>query len=157
MNESRYREDADFFLQTGGCEFPFQFTERQREGRKRGDEYEKIARVEEQIAREPERAGELLNELLTPYRRAHGGEVGPGLIEQAIAKKVKRYVRGGDLNLLVYVNFTAMGMEVDTIREKVGKHRDAFASLWIITNSVICSLYSNDQLGHIPEGKWGIL
>ena len=158
VNESRYRKDADFFLQAGGSEFPFQFTERQSEGRKRADEYKEIARLEEKIAREPERSGELLSELLSPYRPVHGGEIGPDLIEQAIAKKVKKYyAKSRELNLLVYANFTAMGMEVDTIRETAGKHSDAFASIWIITDSAICSLYSNDQLGHIPEGKWGIL
>ena len=66
-------------------------------------------------------------------------------------------MRGGDLNLLVYANFTAMGLEVNAIREKAGKHRDAFASIWVITNRHICTLFSNELIGEVPEGKWGEL
>jgi hypothetical protein len=158
MNESWYRKDADFFLQVGGKEFPFQTTERQREGRKRGDDYKKFARVEEKITREPELVEELRSELLTPYQPALGGVEGPSWIEQAIAKKVgKHYAESGDLNLLVYVNFDAWNLQADVIRERTRKYRDVFASIWIITDRVICSLYSNDKIGHTPQGKWGIL
>ena len=158
VNESRNREDADFFLAARGCVFPFQTTMRLCEGRRMDEEYKKLAEVESRIESEPERMGEFLSTLLTQYRPALGSEKGPEWIETAIAKKVrKRYAGAPELNLLIYANYDAQGQDVRVIRDRAKAHRDEFASIWIITDRAICSLYSNDRIGNTPEGKWGIL
>ena len=157
MNESRERMDADFFLEASGEVFPFQFTERQAEGRRRGEEYKRRASIREAIAREPEHESELLTQLMTPYRPVLGSAMAPEWIEHAIAKKAERYGKCDDLNLVVYANFHAWDLSVDAAREKTAIHRDSFSSIWVITNTAICSLFSNARLGRTPDGGWGHL
>ena len=158
VNESRDRKDVDFFLEARGRVFPFQTTECLWEGRRRDEEYRKLGEVERGIKAEPERVAEFLSTLLNPYRPALGSEKGPEWIEAAIARKVeKRYAGNEELNLLVYANFEAKGMDVRVIRERVKAHRDKFASIWIITDRHICTLFSNELIGEVPEGGWGVI
>jgi hypothetical protein len=158
VNESRNQMDVDFFLKARGSVFPFQTTECLMEGRRRDEEYRKLGEVERGIESEPERVAEFLSTVLAPYKPALGSEKGPEWIEATIARKVKkRYDRSEELNLLVYANFTAMGLEPDALRERARTHRDIFASIWIITDCHICTLFSNELIGEVPEGKWGEL
>jgi len=150
VNDSLDRKDADFFLEARGGVFPFQTTECMREGRKRDEEYRKLGEVKRGIEVEPERVAEFLSTVLTPYRPVLGSEKGPEWIETAIARKVKKqYAVSEGLNLLVYANFEAKGMDVRVIRERAKAHRDKFASIWIITDRHICTLFSNELIGEV--------
>jgi len=96
--------------------------------------------------------------LLNPYRPALGAEKGTEWIEAAIARKVeKRYAGSEELNLLVYANFEAKGMDVRVIRKRAKAHRDKFASIWIITDRHICTLFSNELIGEVTGWEANVL
>jgi hypothetical protein len=86
VNESRQRLDADFFLETGGVELPFQLVEAMVQGRRRGAEFKALARGVGRI-----KMGNAVR----------GREEGPAWIADAIARKAaKRYASAEDLNLV---------------------------------------------------------
>lgn len=139
INETRENPDVDFYLKTNNKVFPFQITERQMEGRRRGEEW-----IKRDLG---------INEPL-PYRPLQGELDGPSWIENAIAKKVaKQYAGSKGLNLLVYANFTAPNLKYSEVKEKVLEHHEKFASIWIISDRIIGSLFSNEELGVISG--WG--
>lgn len=142
VDESFEARGLDFVLETDGKQFHFQTTEVLEEGRERGREFKEIEKG---------------NMVLRPYRPQRGGQEGPGWIGAAIAKKVEKYYAGEkDLNLLVYVDFHAHDLKFDAIKEKAERYRDAFSSIWLITDTHIASLFPNASLGEI-EGGWGMV
>ena len=141
VEESLENRGIDFLLEADGKEFPFQTTEALEEGRKRGQEYKEIEN------------GKVVTHPYTPER---GRQEGPDWIVSAIAKKAgKHYSYSKNLNLLVYVNFTAHEMDFDVIKEKAKEYRGSFSSIWLLTNKVIATLSPNECIGDIPG--WGII
>ena len=139
VEESLENRGIDFLLEAGDKEFSFQTTEAQEEGRERGKEYKEIEQ------------GKVVTHPYTPER---GRQEGPDWIVNAIARKAeKHYSDIKDLNLLVYVNFTAHEMHFDEIKKKAKEYRGTFSSIWLLTNSLIATLSPNNDIGDIPG--WG--
>jgi hypothetical protein len=139
VNETSRNVDADFFLEVEGQQFAFQITEAQEEDRRRGQEFKEIE------------AGTLLS---IPYRPEEASRKGAWWIQKAIEKKVKKeYAEARRLSLLVYANFHAPDMQYDKILENVMHLRGKFLSVWIITNSRMCSIFSDMKLGELPGWK----
>lgn len=140
LNESAERVDADFFLRAEDNIYPFQITEVQEQGRRRGEEYRGFA------------DGSIQSVAYTPEK---GRLEGPTWIAKGIAKKVtKSYADSEILSLIVYANFSAYQLEYEAVRQAAEPYKDAFFSIWVITGYLCASLFSNDQLGVIP--RWGI-
>jgi hypothetical protein len=139
VNDTRSREDADFFLEVGDQRFPFQSAECQDPGRRRGDEYRRFATGAPTSMR---------------YEPEKGRTEGPSWIATTIANKIARnYSRVSDLRLLVYANFNAHQLELNDIRIRTRPHEGRFASVWIITNMHLCAVESDAALGGLPEWK----
>ena len=93
----------DFILVTDGARSPFQVTEAQQSGRKRGREYRDV---------ENGNRPRTTTESWEP-----GTKHGPEWIREAIErKKNKRYADVGKLNLLVYANFPAYQLDLVRIQ-----------------------------------------
>jgi hypothetical protein len=139
MEPPEAQSDADFHLCTKVGVFPFQTTEVQRLGRKRGDEY-----------RQPP--------TLEPYRPAAEGADGPRWIGAAVQKKVdKRYSTARQINLLVYADFTTEQLDWASVAHELERFRDKFASLWVITYSALGTVFSTPELGCVGScAKWGV-
>lgn len=137
INESRHHTSPDFFLKIDDQVFEFEMTERQEPDRERGKYYKKLEQ----------------NPLMSmPYRPERGRQEGPSWIYEAIKKKVEKcYSDSRNLNILVYADFDTHIMDRKAILQKSGEFADKFASIWIITNQHICSLFSNDALGEIDS------
>jgi hypothetical protein len=91
VNDTRDRQDADFFLEAGEIAFPFQTVEAQDPDRRRGKEHRDIA------------SGRIHS---VPYEPDKRSVEGVGWICDKIAQKVaKRYSGAQLLSLLVYANF----------------------------------------------------
>jgi len=139
INESKHHTSPDFFLKIDDQVFEFEMTERQEPDRKRGKYYKEIKQN---------------SLMLTPNRPERGRQEGPSWIYQAIKKKVEKcYSNCRNLNILVYANFDAHTMDRKAILQKSREFADKFASIWIITNQHICSLFSNNALGEIDDFK----
>lgn len=139
INETSQRADADFFLKVDDVVEPFQIVEVMEPERRRGAEYKAFARGElRHIAYEPER----------------GHINGPAWIGNAIRQKVeKKYAGSTELNLLIYGNFSAQGIEHGSLVAASVPYHASFASIWIITNLHIATLSASKTLGEI--GDWG--
>ena len=132
------QDSADFILRSNNKDFPFQLTERQREGRKRGKLYKE--REKDSLKTEP-------------YSPEEGRIKGPQWIYEAVDKKAKKYPDSEKLSLLVHINFGANKLERDKIVQKLGEFENSFFSIWLVTNHQICSVFGNSEVGSI-EG-WG--
>lgn len=129
--------DSDFVLRTDEGDFPFQTYIADVPERQMGDDSV------------PEPDGTLPTR---PYEPERGRIEGPEWVAAAVKGKVeKRYSTARNLNLLVYTNFTAHGLDYEALCEAVRKYKDEFASIWIITNHEICSLTSGGRLGEIQR------
>lgn len=141
INANRYREDVDFFIRVASVDWGFQLTEVQQPDRRRGQEYREIANG---------------GTHLLPYRPGLGTQEGPEWLAGAIDKKTaKRYASSSNLNLLLYANFEAAGLEYSKVRTRLAEYSSQFASLWVISSLHLCSVFSNPALGSV-EG-WGVV
>jgi hypothetical protein len=134
----RQDDSVDFLLKNDRLEFNFQLTERLNPERKRGLEYKKL---EKDVI------------LKRPYRPEAGSSLGPLWIKDAVKNKIERYSDKENLNLLVYVNFDAKSLARDQIIKQLQEFQGKFASIWLITNQKICSIFGNNFIGNV-EG-WG--
>ena len=67
-------------------------------------------------------------------------------------KKVsKKYSAQTSLNLLVYANFSADKLSYDAVRDEVKQVTSSFASTWVVTNHLICSVSSTEALGTLEN------
>jgi hypothetical protein len=132
INDTSQSVEADFFLRTEDITYPFQITEVLEKGRKRGDEYKKY------------KSGEIIPcNWEKPKERISS-------IKEVIERKVKKYYSGASkLNLLIYVNIFSSDLEYEDILESVILMKDRFYSIWLISNSRICSLFSKPDVGQI--------
>jgi hypothetical protein len=123
--------DADFHLQVEGQQLPFQITEVQIPGRRRGDEYK-----EDELPR------------ATVESWDSGTEHGPIWIRDAVQKKHDRY--GGnvsELNLLVYANFQAYEHDFEELCLASADVASKFASVWVVNGNGACCIKGGDALG----------
>lgn len=122
---------SDFHLEFEGRKFPFQVTEVQIPGRKRGDEYKA-----DQLPR------------ATVESWDFGTENGPIWIRDAVRQKHDCY--GGDvgnLNLLVYANFQAYEQDFEQICQASESAAAKFASVWIVNGNGACCIKCSVSLG----------
>jgi len=122
---------ADFYLKVGGENHPFQITEVQVPGRRRGDEYKN---------EEPKGA--------TLENWDLGTEQGPVWVRESIQKKFNRY--GGkvsELNLLVYANFVAYEHDYERMCRGTSDLASKFASVWLINGNGTCCITGSQALG----------
>ncbi len=139
VNDSKRDTSPDFFLKVNGQVFEFEVTEVQKEGRKRG-KYFKDLNNNPHLSEE--------------YRPEHCRQESPRLIYEAIKKKASKYYENnGNLNILAYVNLDTENLDRNEILNKSKEFLSTFASIWIITNLQICSIFSNDVLGKIDDFK----
>jgi hypothetical protein len=142
VNEGAYRADVDMFLRTTGREWDFQIAEVQDPARRRGQEYKKLA--ERRIR-------------VVPYEPERGSREGiQWLVAGAQKKKEKSYSGGTELNLLLYANFDAVGLEQAALIKALLPFSAHFASLWVVTSLHVCSVFSQPGLGEIKSG-WGVV
>ncbi len=127
--------DADFEFEAAGGVHPFQITEVQEPGRRRGDEYK----------REPMDGAKLED-------WSEGTANGPRWIRDAIHKKLNRYGgRVSHLNLLVYLNFPAYDQKYIDIRAACAEQASPFASVWLLNGNAAACIWSQTALRG-PEG-----
>ena len=139
VNDSKRDMSPDFFLKVNSQVFEFEITEVQKEGRKRGKYFKDLKN----------------NPYLTEeYRPEYCRQESPRLIYEAIkSKALKCYENSGNLNILVYVNLDTENLYRNETARKSEEFSSTFASIWIITNLQICSIFSNDVLGKIDDFK----
>jgi hypothetical protein len=129
------QSDADFKLEAAGTIHPFQITEIQAPGRRRGDEYKQEPLIK-----------------VTVEDWTDGTENGARWTRDAIEKKLNRY--GGqvsNLNLLVYLNFPAYDQKYYDIRETCADVCLPFASVWLLNGNATACVWSQSTLSG-PEG-----
>jgi len=123
--------DADFHLEVAGKTLPFQITEVQVPGRRRGDEYKK-----EKLPR------------ATLESWDSGTQQGPVWVRDALLKKHDRY--GGEvagLNLLVYANFQAYEHDYEELCHATAELASRFASVWVLNGNGACCIKGSEALG----------
>ena len=124
--------DVDFELVLPKGVHPFQVTEVQAPGRRRGDEYS---------------SGTAVNP--TPHEHSKGSMLGPVWILEALERKVTRYGKVSRLNLLVYANFPAWNLQYDDICRAVQGVAEKFASVWLMSGNAVCCLHKNPSLAFV--------
>lgn len=130
------QKDADFELEIAGKLLPFQITEVQMPGRRRGDEYKE---------------DRLPNAKVESWDRGTGD--GPSWIRDAIQKKCERY--GGNvsrLHLLVYANFQAYEHDFNDLCIATATVAAPFASVWVVNGNAACCVKGCVELG--PARPW---
>lgn len=138
FQEPDHGNHIDFFLESNSGCHEFQITEVQEPGRRRGDEYRStqgVRHVDEQ-------------------EMIEAAEKGPDWISAAIQRKRGAYA--GDLsrlNLLVYVNFWARGLNYERIVAAVPHQANDFGSIWLITGNLFCSLKGSALLGNVSDWR----
>jgi hypothetical protein len=143
IDESTTNTDTDFDLETAGKVFPFQVTEVQEPGRRRGSEY-----------KQPEH-------LQPKHDLSKGSEFGPQWVQEGIQKKAaKHYANAHSLNLLLYLNFPAWDQQYYDIRNACAETAKTFASVWLLNGNTMCVIHPNPSLSVfegwlvIPESVW---
>ncbi len=125
--------DVDFELQVGGVRHPFQITEVQTPGRRRGEEYKGTG-----------------SDSWKDEDWSEGTEHGARWIHDAIEKKLTRYGGNvGGLNLLVYINFPAWEQQYETIRQGSSVSASKFASVWLLNGNALCCISPSSALGFL--------
>ena len=137
VNDTEDRADADFFMRSDGREYAFQLVEAIEPKRRRGDEYKA-------------RASDRLHSL--PYEPEKGHVEGPTWIASRIEQKAaKNYAGAAHLNLLVYANFAARGLQHRSVVDAAAKFQAAFASIWVLTSLHLASLFVANDLGRLDD------
>lgn len=137
VNETSYRLDVDMYLRVAGRSWGFQITEVQAPGRSRGRDYR--LGIED-----------------TGWMRGKdsdiGREHGPGWLAEAVERKrLKSYSSSQLLHLLLYANFSAIGIQCSDLLAALLRFQGAFASIWVLTSLHVCSVFTPPDLGHISS------
>jgi hypothetical protein len=136
VNESETNLDADFYIKTDAVEWPFQLAEVMEPGRKRGKEYKENPKAP------------------TRYRPNYARKNAVKWVCDGIKKKIKKnYADSENLNLTVYMNFSSAKFEYKNIEEEVKNLPNEFYSVWLLSNTHMCSLTSKPALGEMLG--WG--
>ena len=143
IDESTTNSDTDFDLEIAGKVFPFQVSEVQEPGRRRGDEY-----------KQPEH-------LRPTHDLSRGSALGPQWVRDGIQRKAaKRYADAQSLNLLIYLNFSAWEQQYHDIRNACAEAVDSFGSVWLLNGNTMCVIKPSPDLSSfegwlvIPESVW---
>lgn len=127
------QNEVDFYLEVGSVLHPFQVTEALEPGRRRGDEY-----------------ANAVPGATTLEDWSAGTDHGPEWIESAISKKLARYGKVSDLNLLVYVNFPTYELPYAAVSAKCTAVASHYASVWLLTGDALACVKTNPNLGVLP-------
>ena len=127
------QNEVDFYLEVRCTLHPFQVTEVQEPGRRRGDELKRLSK------------GEVVHaDVKAMFTNGYEW------IRAAILRKLSAY--GGnvkDLNLLVYVNLPGGELEYEPICNALSDDAAAFASVWLMTGNAIACVRANAALGEL--------
>jgi len=135
VNEGRYREDADFFVEAADVDWGFQLAEVQRPNRRRGQEYRQLADG---------------GVHLSAYQPGRGDDEGAEWLANAIDQKLgKHYASSNTLNLLLYANFDFADFEYTKIQGRLAQYSSQFSYVWVMTNLHMCSIFSSSELGEL--------
>lgn len=128
IEETDEQREFDFHLVVDGRAHPFQITEVLDAGRKRGDEYKLISR-EERVAM---------------YSSEEGGDASYAAeqIAGALNAKLAKYGDGSTLHVVLYLNLRAGSVSCSAIVQTCGELAVRFASVWVITDGMLCCLNS---------------
>jgi hypothetical protein len=144
LDDSTTYTDTDFELEIAEGRFPFQVTEVQQPGRRRGDEY-----------RQPEHLRPGHDDLSV------GSQLGPQWVREGIEKKIaKNYADVRGLNLLAYLNFPASEQQYIELRSVCETAASHFGSVWLLNGNTMCVIHPNAALANfegwmvIPESLW---
>ena len=134
LQEPDPQNHVDFFLATSTGNHPFQLTERQEPGRRRGDEY---------------RTGRA--KPVDESSLALAANEGPAWIAEAVKRKRDAYAGElAGLNLLVYVNFPAYELEYSVAVAALTTRCNDFGSIWLLTGDALSCIKSSAALGELP-------
>lgn len=138
----------DFQLITGTGSFGFENVMILRAGRRLGDEYREIEKV---ISKGTSYIRHISDEEMT-----RNEESLPGLIRQAIEKKLAKYGGGtSNINLCIYTNLFAPDVQIDKIQNECKGLEVSFASIWLITGIYIATLFNSPQNSLITVDGFG--
>jgi len=141
VNDAPFREDIDIFLKSQNREWGFQLAEVQEPGRRRGLEYKEFAKDKIRSI---------------PYEPERGRLEGPAWLAESVRrKKEKNYSGSNDMHLLLYANFQARELEHSELAKHLQPFSNYFASLWIITSTHVCSIFSPRELGEL--NGWSVV
>lgn len=143
IDESTTNTDTDFDLETTNKVFPFQVSEVQEPGRRRGSEYKQPSHLR------PE------------HDLSKGSAFGPQWVREGVQKKAaKHYANARNLNLLIYLNFPAWEQQYHDLRNACAEPAKTFASVWLLNGNTMCVIHPNPSLSVfegwlvIPESVW---
>ena len=131
---------SDFDLVINDVIHPFQSTEVQSLGRRRGEEYRE------------EKTGDSPFE--TDDNWGAGTEHAHTWLNTGLAKKIeKHYSNAAELNILLYANIHAFQMSYDNILDACRENSTGFKSVWVISPPMICIVKPHPTLGDFPAWK----
>jgi len=132
--------DYDFHLcLSNGEHLPFQIIEALDEHRRRHDEYRLFTR-EQRLAVEAARGG--------------SPDYGAERVRVAIQSKIDRHIANShQLHLLIYLNVNAGSVAWATLAGPAEDEARHFASVWIVTEQMICCIYSGSRWTGLVDWK----
>jgi hypothetical protein len=120
------QRDYDFHLHTMGACLPFQIAEVLEHDRRRGDEYKNLDKkgMAALVASRPIKS------------RAYACEH----VASQLAKKAKRLVPCGSLNMLLYLNLNVPDLPCEAVSSAAEPYATTFASIWIFSEYFVACL-----------------
>jgi hypothetical protein len=138
MDDSDTQLDYDFELKVAGKLYPMQITECMEPDRRRGDEYKEV------------------NPGITKDDSEYGNANAHIWVKNTIEKKFTKYFAGcRELNLLVYLNFSALEQRYDILTEHCADIAKNFNSVWLLNGNALCCIKSCEELGEL--NGWGMV
>lgn len=116
----------DFYLNYDGNDYPFEFTEALRHGRRRGDEYR-------DYAQRPT--------ALRPYHPLTSQEGQQAVADAVTRKAARRYA--GTPHLLVYANFDGTVIDPKDCLTLCQQQCRGFASVWVLMGLAVAKLWDS--------------
>lgn len=130
IDECDLQLDFDFELEFLGNTYPIQVTEVMKPGRKRGDEYKEMPKME-----------------LCGDDWELGEREGKNWVKSSIQKKIEKYMDGcRTINLLLYLNFEAYSQEYKDIVMYCNEVTINFSSVWLLTGKHFCCIKPHHEL-----------
>lgn len=131
------QRSGDFAISfNGGHTHKFEQTEVQKKGRRRGDEYRSLSPG---------------STWLEPFIDT---EAAIQQIQRGIeAKAQKLYSDQSDLQLLVYVNLSAHGLDAVEIQRRCTKACDGFAGVWLMTGELFANIHQTLEQNVDPQWR----
>jgi hypothetical protein len=90
------------------------------------------------------------NRQTIPYTPERGHVHGPSWLAEGVAKKKRKlYAGSSTLHLLLYANFSARQLKYNEVVAALTPYAGDFASIWIITDVLFCSVFSPPDMGSV--------